>query len=132
MSLERLCDEEVIDRKAVISLLKDVDPKESRELFVRLVEIYLKETPKRIKALAEAFATGSSAEARQSAHSLKSSSAMLGIYKVAELSRQIEQYAKDGALAEAYAIQAALERECDRACACLRLIRDSGFPTVNP
>ncbi|MZP31277.1 hypothetical protein GTO91_16340 [Heliobacterium undosum] len=132
MSSERPCCEEVIDRQAVISLLEDLDPQESRELFARLVEIYLKETPRRIKVLAEAFATGSSGEARQSAHSLKSSSAMLGIYKVAELSHQVEQFARDGALAEANAVQAALEHECDRACACLRLIRDSGFPTVNP
>ncbi|MBM7868153.1 hypothetical protein GTO89_14900 [Heliobacterium gestii] len=122
----------VIDKESLASLLEDLDPLESRELFSRLVEIYLQETPRKVKALAEALASDLPGEVRLASHSIKSSSAMLGAHKAADVSYQIEQFARMGELAGVSALLAALEQECEQVYACLQSIRDSGFPSEEP
>lgn len=57
---------------------------------VRLIGLYLRDTPLALQRLKEAFAAGDTRTLYETAHNLKSTSAILGALKLSELFSEIE------------------------------------------
>jgi HPt (histidine-containing phosphotransfer) domain-containing protein len=70
------------------------DPEPIRDL----IESYLKEAPAALARLRSAIERGSGADLATAAHSLKSSSAMLGAKQVAALAVELERIGRSGRL----------------------------------
>lgn len=82
-----------------------------------LVQSYLRDAPKHLRALQEAAARGDVAAMVAPAHTLKSSSANLGALKLAEIARLIEHGARRGELKAPQSLVGELSRELSRAAA---------------
>lgn len=81
------------------------------EFVAETVTIFLDELPGRTSAVLDGIDRGSPQDFREAAHSLKSSSAMLGALLLAELCAQLEQLAAAGDVAEAPSVAQALIAE---------------------
>ena len=93
-----------------------------RSFVLDTVEVYLTELPDRVTAISDGIAAGAWADVKAVAHSLKSSSAMLGALTLAELCADLEHLAAaDGAGADATELQDRLTREASATDAGLRL-----------
>ena len=79
---------------AIISTIRDNKP----DLWKRLVELYLTNTPEYLDTLENAFLTGDRAAVRMAAHTMKSSSANLGAMKLSALCEELECEADIGEL----------------------------------
>lgn len=77
---------------------------EWKPLLAELMELYLSSTPELIKAIQNAVVQSDPAGIRLNSHSLKSSSAQLGIPDLPELSAQIEVAGEEDAVAKADAL----------------------------
>ena len=64
-----------------------------------LIEIFLQDTPERLKELDAALASGDSATATRAAHSIKGSSSNFGALRLSQLAHQIEMLGKGENLA---------------------------------
>nr|MBP7323686.1 response regulator [Deltaproteobacteria bacterium] len=83
-----------LDRSA-LDKIRALQRKGAPDIVARVVNQYLEHTPKLLEALRTAALQRDANELRNSAHSLKSSSANIGALKLAELCREIERQAKD-------------------------------------
>ncbi len=68
------------------------------DLVGKVVRLYLDRTPELVDAISAAVADRDARALQTAAHSLKSSSANLGAIRVAEASRMLEQFAREGEL----------------------------------
>jgi CheY-like chemotaxis protein/HPt (histidine-containing phosphotransfer) domain-containing protein len=84
-------------------------------LVVSTVELFLAELPGRCAAVAEAGQRLDRTALRTAAHTLKSTSALLGAVAVAELCQRLEARAEDGDPADLRALAAAMEPTAARA-----------------
>ncbi len=113
-----------------ISLSEVIDPKLFGDLqqminndtvLVEVVNQYLADSPQQLATISEAIyaepsSTGitSSVEIQRAAHTLKSTSAMLGASKLCELCRQLEEIAPTGALNDCEAIVSEMKTEYEK------------------
>ena len=84
------------------------------------IDIYLDEMPGRLESIAAGIAAGATTAFGPAAHSLKSSSAMLGALRLSETCAQIEALAGAHDVGGAAALQPTLEAEAAAAAAVLR------------
>lgn len=82
-----------IDKK-VMQQLRSLKP----DLLVRVIQLYREGTPKLLDEIDAAIATGSPTELYKAAHSLKNSSANLGIMDITEIARELEAQGRAGSL----------------------------------
>jgi HPt (histidine-containing phosphotransfer) domain-containing protein len=68
------------------------------EFVVRIIDIFLAESPRKLAATREALAAGDGAGVAYAAHSLVSSAANLGAGELCELARRVERDATGGRL----------------------------------
>ncbi len=78
---------------SAVEELAELAGSDDENLLVELFHLYSKTTPALIQKIEEAFASNKSDEIRKIAHSLKSSSASLGLLKLRDLCSYIEKEA---------------------------------------
>lgn len=84
-----------------------------------LAQTYLEDAPLRLAALDDAAAAGDPAGLVAPAHTLKSSSASMGAVRLADLARELEAAARNGAVPDALDRVAAMRAEYERVAAAL-------------
>ena len=118
----------VLDRQA-LDQLSALQSDGKSDLFARVINVYLAESPKLIEVAKQAAAANDAVELARAAHTLRSSSANVGAMRLAELCRDIESSTKRPAAedeaklllvkvdAEYGRVQAALSTELELAAA---------------
>ncbi len=91
---------DVLDRE-VIESLRELSGPDEPSLFAELVELFLDDTPIRIKDLDNAFAKADAEGIERAAHALKSSAANLGALGLSELFRELEGAGRENDLERA-------------------------------
>lgn len=84
--------------EAVIGRLASSLGEEGRESVAALIETFLDHVPDQIARLSAASERGETVDVRREAHTLKSNAASFGAIRLAELSRELETAARNGAL----------------------------------
>jgi HPt (histidine-containing phosphotransfer) domain-containing protein len=97
---------EALSLSRLESLLADVGD-ESPVIFRRLLEIFSREAPERLREIREAVSAGNSFDLLQASHSLKSSSGNLGVERLRRICAFLEERAKREQMQD-------LEPWCDR------------------
>ncbi|MBD2568512.1 Hpt domain-containing protein [Anabaena lutea] len=103
--------------------LKDTICNNIVEEFIQIIDSYLEDTPQRLRSLSNAIIQGNTKTLQLEAHSLKSSSAIVGAKNLSLLCKQLEKLGRDGnindavllvsqAMAEYVQVEAALQWEC--------------------
>lgn len=92
-----MTDGNVIDQPTFAKLVDSVGG--GAHFVTELIDSYLNDTPNLFTHMRRAAATGDAAALRRAAHSLKSGSASFGALDLAEQCREIEEMAKQEALA---------------------------------
>ncbi|MFT5283998.1 MAG: HPt (histidine-containing phosphotransfer) domain-containing protein [Planctomycetota bacterium] len=87
-------DDRILDME-VIEALRALEAEGAPGLFDELVELFLSDTPPRMKSLAEATAAGDMKAVEFNAHSLKSSCGNLGATILVDLFREIERLGRE-------------------------------------
>ena len=103
---------EVIDSEAWETLIEMVVDGTS-EGIIEVIDSYLGDAPSLINQIKKAAREGDSAQLENAAHTLKSSSAILGALKINELCLEVEEIAKNGIVVET-ALVCKLEAEYKR------------------
>jgi len=104
-----------------IAALRAVSPDDGGAFFTELIDIFLQDTPLRIKELEDALATGNVPLATRAAHSIKGSAGNFGASGLAAVALEMETAAKAGQLAAVAARQSALAQQ-------FALVRDALLP----
>ena len=101
--------------------IKHLDDDALRELevvmgddFVTLLQTFATDSAARIAAIQQTAAAADSEALRRAAHSFKGSSGNMGAHLLSELCRQIEDFARDGAVAPCMPLIAELSDEFAR------------------
>ena len=104
----------------VIASLRELGGEDDPGLFVELVNMFLSDTPERMRALSEAMDRRDPTALERAAHALKSSSANLGALGLSGLFRDIEAAGREKDLARAASLVARSRSEFERVQAALR------------
>jgi HPt (histidine-containing phosphotransfer) domain-containing protein len=99
-----------LDQRA-LATIRALDKPGSSAVLHRVIGIYLKNTPKLVRAIRGAADAGDAAALGNAAHALKSSSLYVGAAGIGALCREIEAAAKSGPPVISLATVAALESE---------------------
>ncbi len=91
--------------------LKDLQDDEHPAFLANLIDLFLKETPKRFRDLAASLAAGDARAARQLAHTVKGACDNFGGRALQALCLEIEECARGGNLKDALALSGKLEPE---------------------
>ena len=89
-----------IDEKALEEIRK-LQGSGTPDLLESIVDRYLKDAPRLLQSMREAAATANGDALRRAAHTLKSTSATLGVIRLAQHCREIENRARSGRVADA-------------------------------
>ena len=87
-------DNKILDME-VIEALRALEDEGAPGLFDELVELFLSDTPSRMRSLAEATAAGDMKAVEFNAHSLKSSCGNLGAIVLVDLFKEIERLGRE-------------------------------------
>lgn len=109
---------EVIDW-AMLNDLREFQAEDEPDLIQELVGLFKRETLSQIEAIRAAITAEDAEQLWKAAHSLKGSSANLGVRRVSGLGAELEKKGRSGAVEGAGALLAQLEREYARACRAL-------------
>lgn len=94
-----------------IDALRAVSPDDGGAFLTELIDIFLHDTPLRLKELADATAAGDVPTAARAAHSVKGSAGNFGAAGLARIALELETAAKAGQLAEVAAKHPEIERQ---------------------
>lgn len=94
-----------------IEALRAVSPDDGGQFLTELIDIFLADTPARMREIAAAIAAGDAPTATRAAHSIKGSAGNFGASALAKVALEMEADAKQGRLAEMQAKTPVLERE---------------------
>lgn len=94
-----------------IDALRAVSPDDGGAFLTELIDIFLHDTPLRLKELADATTAGDAPVATRAAHSIKGSSGNFGAAALSRLAFELETAGKAGRLDEVAAKQSALEQQ---------------------
>jgi HPt (histidine-containing phosphotransfer) domain-containing protein len=90
---------------------------------LRLVDAYLGSSQELVDELIRALQEGDEHTAQRSAHTLKSSSAVLGASQLAQMSKQIETHAREGNLTAIHSLMPRFDSLYLNTCAALLRLR---------
>lgn len=113
------CRSTILDQAAldnIRSLNSDTEP----DVLGKVVSIYLRNSPQLLRSLNEAVAKCDESVIEQTAHSLKSSSAMLGAMKLAALLTELEEAGRSLSAANRRELVQAVEAEFVQVCRALK------------
>ena len=99
----------------VIDSLRQLTPAGEADVLSEVLNLFLDEAPKKIRALQEAVNRGDAAEAGRVAHSLKGSSGNIGADSMMDVCRRIDDLATAGDLAAVAPLLPSLTSEYHRA-----------------
>ena len=99
----------------VIDSLRQLTPEGEADVLAEILQLFLDEVPKKIRALQEAVTAGDSEEAARLAHSLKGSSGNIGADSMMDVCRRIDDLARAGDLAAVTPLLPSLTSEYHRA-----------------
>lgn len=94
-----------------IEALRSVSPDDGGAFLTELIDIFLQDTPLRLKELATATAAGDTVTATRAAHSIKGSAGNFGAAGLSRVALEMETAAKAGRLDEVAAKQAVIEQQ---------------------
>ncbi|MFB2918754.1 response regulator [Aerosakkonema funiforme] len=114
-----------IDRKTFQSLKEMVGEDTDAEILQELLESYLEDGLKRLKAITNAIAQEDPISLQKSAHALRSASATLGAIPLAQICEKLETMGRKGSTAGASQFLGQLSAEYDRVKAALQLPQKS-------
>ncbi len=86
--------ESVIDRGAVEALVEDIGVED----VIELLDVYLDDAPQQLRSLHAALEARDVQGVASAAHRMKSTSAMMGATRLAEISQEVEERARAGDL----------------------------------
>ncbi len=109
----------VLDQ-GVIASLRELGGEDDPGLFIELVNLFLSDTPERLRAMSEAMEHRDPTALERAAHALKSSSANLGALELSALFRDIEAAGREKDLSRAAKLVARTQPEFQRVEAALR------------
>jgi signal transduction histidine kinase/DNA-binding response OmpR family regulator/HPt (histidine-containing phosphotransfer) domain-containing protein len=109
----------VLDQ-GVIASLRELGGEDDPGLFIELVNLFLSDTPERLRALSEAMERHDPTALERAAHALKSSAANLGALELSALFRDIEAAGREKNLSRAAPLVARTRPEFERVEAALR------------
>jgi CheY-like chemotaxis protein/HPt (histidine-containing phosphotransfer) domain-containing protein len=109
----------VLDQ-GVIASLRELGGEDDPDLFIELVNLFLSDTPERLRALSEAMERRDPTALERAAHALKSSSANLGALELSALFRDIEAAGREKDLSRAAPLVARSRSEFERVEVALR------------
>ncbi|MFT6051149.1 MAG: CheY-like chemotaxis protein/HPt (histidine-containing phosphotransfer) domain-containing protein [Halioglobus sp.] len=112
-----------IDPKALQNI-RDLQRPGHDSVVLRLIDAYLDSSRKLIDELHRALLEGDEQTAQRSAHTLKSSSAMLGALQLAEIGEQIETHARVGNLTKIHPLMQHFDSVYLSTCASLLTLRE--------
>ena len=127
LSRVQLCDRRdppAIDDRALQNL-RSLLGEDRPDILVEAIDSYLEEAPKLLGAIRQAVAQGDAAGLGMAAHTLKSTSEMLGSPILAELCKRLEALARTETMEEAEPLVENLTEEFDRFRAALGQLRES-------
>jgi len=113
------CRSTILDQAAldnIRSLNNDAEP----DVLGKVVSIYLRNSPQLLRSLSEAVAKCDAPVIEQTAHSLKSSSAMLGAMKLANLLTELEEVGHNHSDVNPCELVSAVEAEFIQVCKALK------------
>ncbi|ABQ25191.1 Hpt domain protein [Geotalea uraniireducens Rf4] len=113
------CPSTILDQAAldnIRSLNNDAEP----DVLGKVVCIYLRNSPQLLRSLSEAVAKCDAPVIEQAAHSLKSSSAMLGAMKLANLLTELEEVGHNHSDVNSCELVSAIEAEFIQVCKALK------------
>jgi HPt (histidine-containing phosphotransfer) domain-containing protein len=91
-----MVDDRVLDYQHALTELEG-----DEEIYQEVLEIYLEDTPDIIERIQQAYSTGDSDSLSIEAHSLKSSSRIIGGIRLSDIAAKLEADSKDGNLGNA-------------------------------
>jgi HPt (histidine-containing phosphotransfer) domain-containing protein len=100
---------------AVLRAFEEIQGEGEPDLIVELINLFLKDAPVKLASIQEAAAEGDAGSLRRAAHSLKGSSACLGVGHVATLCEELECAYRADSAGQAAALVDRLERELEGA-----------------
>ena len=103
-------DEDLID-PAPLAMIRQLQQPGTDDVAARVVQTYCADAPKLIERMKESLQSADAETLRRAAHSLKSSSASVGVKRVASLSKEVEILAKANDLVHLDAMIAAIDAE---------------------
>lgn len=106
--------------QAALQAIYEMAGEDPSSFLVEVIDSYLEDAPDLLQAIQTSVANGDAKELRHAAHTLKSTSAMLGATTLKELCKQLETMASNGTTATASAISGNLEAEYERVKAALQ------------
>jgi HPt (histidine-containing phosphotransfer) domain-containing protein len=106
--------------RGVISALRELGGDDDPGLFAELVELFLEDTPQRLRALSGALEQQDPGALERAAHALKSSAANLGALALSELFKELEAASRERDLERAASLVARSNSEFQRVEAALR------------
>lgn len=86
--------ESVIDHGAIEALVEDIGVED----VIELLDVYLDDAPQQLRSLQAALEAGDVQGMAAAAHRMKSTSAMVGASRLAEISQEVEDRARAGDL----------------------------------
>jgi HPt (histidine-containing phosphotransfer) domain-containing protein len=101
------------------------------DFLVELIDIYLKDTPNRLRQLRQAFDGDDSATFVREAHTLKSSSANVGAAGLSALAKEMEFAGRNGKMTKMVTEMNRFEEEFAQVKAALEAVRGSAEKFVN-
>jgi CheY-like chemotaxis protein len=107
---KRAPDQSFVDDKA-LEQIRALDQDGSAGILGRVLQIYLSDSPKLLERVNDAIQSRDPEELRNSAHSLKSSSAQVGAFRLSELCKQLEAIGREDDTAGAEAILLLAQKE---------------------
>ncbi|MBI2863331.1 MAG: response regulator [Chloroflexi bacterium] len=116
-------DQKTLDRSVLEQLRAGLDEASGQELVREIVEAFLEDAARQLAEIRSAVAAGDPHRLRESAHGLKGMSANLGAKAMASLSFDLEKLGREGSLQGAAELLAQLERESERVCRDLAVMK---------
>ncbi|HYJ46547.1 MAG TPA: Hpt domain-containing protein [Pyrinomonadaceae bacterium] len=99
---------------AVLASFEEVQGEGEPDLVVELMELYLDDTPRQLATMRASVAGADESAFKRAAHSLKGSSANLGVRRIAALCEEVGQTKCDDSFQGVEHLLAKIEREFER------------------
>ena len=97
----------------------------AEEVLAQVIDAYLEDAPKLLQAIADAIAQKDAHTLHRSAHTLKSSSTMLGATHLGNLCKELEAIGRAGTIQEREPKLSQIEAEYERVKAALQIKRQA-------
>ena len=121
-SVMPLCAPACLDAKA-LQIIRDMAGEGAEEVLAQVIDAYLEDAPKLLQAIADAIAQKDAHTLHRSAHTLKSSSTMLGATHLGNLCKELEAIGRRGTIQDREPKLSEIEAEYERVKAALQIER---------